>query len=81
MVKTLRMIHLTSMILIAMLATILSSTSLVVAVPLMPGTLNMENTSGKNLTASNAVHIQLCSSHYPCTKKSSFKNSSTDNLK
>lgn len=81
MVKTLRMIHLTSIILSAVLATILSSTSLIEAVPLIPGTLNVKNTSGTNLTASNAVHIQLCSSHYPCAKKSNFNNSSNENLK
>lgn len=73
------MIHLTSIILSAVLATILSSTSLIEAVPLIPGTLNVENTSGTNLTA--AVHIQLCSSHYPCAKKSNFNNSSNENLK
>ncbi len=55
--------------LITILATLSSLINVTFAIPLLPGTQNNENISSANFTRNNAMHIQLCSSQYPCAKK------------
>jgi hypothetical protein len=47
----------------------LLTTNVTLAIPLIPDTQSHENITGMNLTGNNAMHIQLCSIHYPCAKK------------